>query len=430
MTMKRFFLAVTSAVLLAVLCGCSEEAPIRSIPEVMVDKVRLVPFQPNASYVGRLQAEDDVSIQAKVSGYLKGRHFIEGETVEKGALLYEIDPAQFEAGLARAKADTAKARAAQQVAERNMKRGQELAPKGAISVSELDKLTGTKLQADADLEAAKAQLKSAEVDLSYTKIHAPISGNIGRSDFSTGDLIGPDSGALTSLVSIDPVKAVFQVSESVYLMSEERRRAVREDQNQLPNLSVKLELSNREIYPLAGHLDYIANRIDEATGTIEARASVPNPQGELKPGQYVKVVLELPFEVDTLMLPQSAVQADQQGSFVLTVGPDNKIQRRNVVLDTRVGELVVVKQGVEEGESVVVRGLQQVRPGQVVKVKQLSASAAPVAAEAAKTQEAAPTPTPTPAPTPAPSPAPEAVEPEAATEETSAAPAPTNTGEG
>jgi membrane fusion protein, multidrug efflux system len=382
---------------------------MQPIPEVVIDKVRLVPFQPNTAYVGRLQAEDDVRIQANVSGYLKGRHFTEGQMVVKGSLLYEIDPAQFEAVLARVKAEMAKAKVAQQVAKKNLKRGQKLALNDSISASDLDQLTGTKLQADAEWEASKAQLKSAEVDLSYTRIIAPISGNIGRSDFSTGDRIGPDSGALTTLVSIDPVKAVFQVSESVYLIGIERLRAAREKLKELPKWNVKLELSNRQIYPLVGHVDYIANRIDEATGTIEARASIPNPQGELKPGQYVKVVLELPFEINTLMLPQAAVQADQQGSFVLTVGPDNKIQRRNVVLDTRVGELVVVKLGVDEGDSVVVRGLQQVRPGQVVRVNPLPAPP--------PTQIAEPPPKST-------------LQPPAATEDNSAQPIPADTGEG
>ena len=386
MSLKRLLALPVVCVVIA----CSEQAPPPPMVEVVVDRVSLQPYQPNSSFVGHLQAQDDVRIQAQVAGYLQARHFREGDWIKKGSLLSDIDPAQYQAGLARAKADVAKARAAKQVADLNQKRGKELAPQGAISASEMDKLTATKLEADADLQSALAQLKSAEVDLGYTRIIAPIDGRIGRSDFSVGDLVGPDSGALTSLVSIDPINASFQVSESIYLLRDSEHREAHGNDPELPELNVKLELSNRQLYPLPGYLDFISNRIDEATGTIEARAVIPNPEGILLPGQYVKVILEVPFNVDTLMLPQAAVQADQQGSFVLIVGADNKVVRRNVVLDNRVGDLVVVKQGVDEGDRVIVRGLQQVRPGQTVSVLELQIQQAKAAAKALKAQQQTP----------------------------------------
>ncbi len=362
------------------LFACAKEAPPPALVEVVVDTVRLQEFKPNISFVGRLKARDDVSIQAQVSGYLESRYFTEGEMVNKGALLYVIDPAQFEARLASARATLAKANAAKQVADRNFNRGQELGPRGAISEAELDTLLAKKLEADADLQAARAGMKSAEVDLSYTKIHAPIRGRIGSSAYSSGDLIGPESGALTSLVSIDPIMATFQISESAYLISEHRRQQMMTDQaeldsNRLPNIVARLEMANREFYQLSGELDYISNRIDEATGTIEARAIFPNPKGLLRPGQYVHVRLEMPSTINVLMLPQSAVQADQQGNFVLVVGLDNKVQRRNVELDNRVNEFVVVKHGVEEGEKIIVKGLQKVRPGQLVALQSLKNTA-------------------------------------------------------
>jgi membrane fusion protein (multidrug efflux system) len=358
---------------LSSIIACSDKAPPPPITEVVVDEVSLEPYLPNTVFVGRLQAQVDVSIQAQVSGYLKARHFHEGDLIEQGTLLYELDPAQFQASLARAKADVSKAMAATAVANNNLVRGKELAPKGAISASELDKITATKLQADADLESARAQFKSAEVDLSYTRISAPISGRIGRSDFSIGDLIAPDSGQLTSLVSIDPVNAIFKVSEAVYLMHGKNRRQREQQGEDLSPMLVKLELSNRERYGLTGRLDYVANRIDETTGTIEARAVIPNPSGDLLPGQYVKVILELPNTIDTLMLPQAAVQADQQGNFVLVVDTNNTVVRHNVVLGPRVAAKVIVEQGVDEGEQVIVRGLQKVRPGQRVTMQSVTA---------------------------------------------------------
>jgi membrane fusion protein (multidrug efflux system) len=367
---------IGAIVTIVVFSACSEDAPPPQATEVVVDNVSFQPYQPNTVFVGRLQAQEDVRIQAKVTGYLLSRNFTEGDLITKGALLYEIDPVQYEAGLALAKADTAKAKAAKEVADLNLNRGKELAPLGAISASDLDKITATKLQADAELQATLAQLKSAEVNLSYTSITAPISGRIGRSEITPGDLIGPDTGLLTSLVSIDPINATFQVSEALYLRREESLREQAGEGVDVPPLTVRLELSSQEIYPQSGYIDYIANRIDEATGTIEGRAVIPNAKGILRPGQYVKVILEVPYDVDTLMLPQAAVQADQQGNFVFTVGADNKVQRRNVELDARVGDLVVVKKGVEDGDKVIVRGLQKVRPGQMVKVEELSVMSA------------------------------------------------------
>ncbi len=371
---------------ITLMVACSEEAPKQPVIEVIVDDVVLQPYQPNSTYVGRLQAQEDVRIQAKVSGYLESRHFREGDLIEKGALLYQIDSAQYQASYARAKADNAKAKAAKEVADINLTRGEELAPLGAISASELDKITATKLQADADLQASIAELQSAQVDLSYTKIIAPIAGRIGRSEITPGDLIGPDSGTLTSLVSIDPINAIFQVSEAIYLMSDERRRERIAEGREVPQLNVKLELSNREIYPESGYIDYISNRIDETTGTIEARAVIPNAEGLLRPGQYVRVILEVPYNIDTLMLPQPAVQADQQGSFVLIVDASNNVQRRNVDLGERIGELVVVNTGVDQGDKVIVRGLQKVRPGLQVTYQELSKQKAEAEALRAKQQ--------------------------------------------
>jgi membrane fusion protein (multidrug efflux system) len=371
--MRRF---VHCGLLLLLLAACAEDPPPPPMVEVVVDAAVTRPYQPRASFVGRLHAQDDVSIQARVSGYLLSRNFVEGDYVLAGDLLYEIDPAELEAQEARAKADLAKARANQAVADRNYNRGSELLPDGNISASEMDRLTASKLEADAGVESAKAQLKTAEVNLAYTRILAPISGRIGRSNFSPGDLIGPDSGPLTTLVSIDPIQALFQISEATLVgavadrMHENARNLNDID---FSDLTVKLELSNRSQFSETGYIDYFSNRVSETTGTLEARALVPNPRGVLLPGQYVRVILERTEEVDALFVPQAAVQADQQGSFVLVV-VGGVVQRHNVVLGERVDEYVVVTQGLEEGEQIIVRGLQQVRPGQPVTVRAMPGS--------------------------------------------------------
>jgi membrane fusion protein (multidrug efflux system) len=351
---------------ITLLSACSMEAPESPMPEVVVDTVVREPFQPIYRHVGRLQAENDVAIQARVTGYLQSRDFREGELVSVGDVLYTLDASEFEAALARAKADLAAARANQANAQINYQRGQELLPKGAISQSEVDNLMAKKRDAEARIESAEAQVTSARVNLNFTTIRAPITGRIGSSTVSVGDLVGPTSGNLTTLVSIDPIDAQFQISEVTYVtaigesLNRERELEIRN------RIEVTLELSTGVTYPEVGHVYYLANRIDQATGTLEARARIPNPNSALVPGQYVRVVLRDPELKEGLFLPQSALQADQQGSFVLTVTAEGKVERHNVTLGERRDDKVLVHAGVAEGDQVIVRGLQQVRPGMVV----------------------------------------------------------------
>ncbi len=354
------------------LAACSGETPTPPILEVVVDTVVREPFQPIYRHVGRLQAENDVAIQARVTGYLLSREFREGELVTAGDVLYTIDSSEYEAALARAKADLASAQANQVNAQGNFERGKELLPRGAISQSEMDNLRAKKRDADARIESAEAQVTSARVNLGYTKIRAPITGRIGHSSASVGDLVGPNSGNLTTLVSIDPIDAVFQVSEATYVAAIGQNLDRDRDIRSVSRIEVSLELTNGMTYPEVGQIYYIANRIDQATGTLETRARIPNPHSALVPGQYVRVVLRDTELREGLFLPQSAVQADQQGSFVLAVTADGMVERHNVALGERREDRVLVEGGVDEGDQVIVRGLQQVRPGMVVQSKSIA----------------------------------------------------------
>lgn len=354
-----------------VLAGCAEEAPPQRVVEVVVDEVIAEQYQPRSEFVGRLQAQDDVNIQAKVQGYLLTRDFREGELVQAGDVLYTIDSSEYQAALARAKADLAAAIANQANAERNYNRGRELLPKGAISQAEMDNLTANKLDADARIESGNAQVTSAEVNLGFTTILAPFTGRIGRSAVSPGDLVGPMSGDLTTLVSIDPIEALFQVAEANYIaaVTERLDHPGGPEPEDLASIEVTLRLANGASYPGVGHIDYFANRIDEVTGTLEARAKIPNPDALLVPGQYVRVVLQDTNLMEGLFIPQAAVQADQQGSFVLLVDGSSTVVRRNVDLGSRFDDKVLVNKGVEAGDRIIVRGLQQVRPGMPVQVR-------------------------------------------------------------
>lgn len=351
------------------LSACAREEAAPPVVEVVVDTVVREPFQPTYRHVGRLQAENDVAIQARVTGYLQSRDFREGELVSEGDVLYTLDASEYQAALARARADLTSAQANQVNAQGNYLRGKELLPRGAISQSEMDNLNAKKRDADARIVAAEAQVTSAQVNLSFTKILAPITGRIGSSSAAVGDLVGPTTGNLTTLVSIDPIDAQFQISESTYVVAI-GEHLDRDREMEIRNrIEVSLELSTGVTYPEVGHIYYLANRIDQATGTLEARARIPNPHSALVPGQYVRVVLRDTQLVEGLLLPQSAVQADQQGSFVLAVTADGKVERHNVTLGERREDQVLVEGGVEEGDQVIVRGLQQVRPGMVVQSK-------------------------------------------------------------
>ncbi|MDG2664020.1 multidrug efflux RND transporter periplasmic adaptor subunit VmeY, partial [Vibrio parahaemolyticus] len=200
----------------AILAGCGEANNAQTkgqAPLVVTQDVTVIDYQPSKSYIGRIEAVEDTNITAQISGYLKARHFEEGQMVEKGQLLYSIEPSSFEAQVASAKAALAQAKAALKKAELDHTRGKNLLPRGSISQSEFDALTAALLGARAELEAANAQLKLAEVNLSYTQIRAPFSGRISDTKVSTGDLVSPSSGVLTTLVSLDPVHTSFSVSE-------------------------------------------------------------------------------------------------------------------------------------------------------------------------------------------------------------------------
>ncbi len=358
--------------------ACSEATP-PSMPtiEVVVTPAAMLPYQPRGSFVGRLEAQENVSIQARVSGYLIQRTFKDGQIVNKGDELYVIDPAPFEASLAEAEAEVDRVEARVAVAGRNYARGKQLVESGTISASQMDELEGTDLEAKAALKAATATRDNAKINLSYSRIVAPIDGQIGRSSFNVGDLVSPESGVLTTLVNTNAMQAVFSIDEKLLL--EVRNRRLNES---LPNpteqVEVLIELSDGTLYPHKGHVDFLDNRVNEGTGTIEIRATIPNPDNLLGHGQYVRVVVQEIAVNDVLMVPQATIQSDQVGDYVLTVNDENKVQRKNVELGDRVEQYIIISQGLETGENVILQGLQKVKVGQTVNVKQLNNNPASV----------------------------------------------------
>ncbi|MGY5510893.1 multidrug efflux RND transporter periplasmic adaptor subunit VmeY [Vibrio antiquarius] len=355
----------------AILAGCGEANNAQregQAPLVVTQDVTVIDYQPSKSYIGRIEAVEDTNITAQISGYLKARHFEEGQMVEKGQLLYSIEPSSFEAQVASAKAALAQAKAALKKAELDHTRGKNLLPRGSISQSEFDALTAALLGAKAELEAANAQLKLAEVNLSYTQIRAPFSGRISDTKVSTGDLVSPSSGVLTTLVSLDPVHTSFSVSERERLAM--GMDQVKGDGSAESNrVEVQLELENGQFFEHLGKLDFLGNRIDTKTGTIAMRALVPNPKQKLLPGQHIKVNLRDKNTKDVIVIPRRAVQTDLEGDFVMVMAEGSVAERRNVELGPQVEQGIIIREGLDQEDTVITQGLQRVRNGVEVRIQ-------------------------------------------------------------
>ncbi len=372
MHQKMLLLPLLISSVFMVGCGKEEQKKMNFVPNVSVETVKVIQYKPEQTFIGRTEAVEDVSIVPQVSGYLKVRYFNEGELVLSGQRLYQIDPAMYEAKVASAEAAVAQAKAAVSTANLDWKRGQGLLPRGGISQSEFDHLTAAKLQANAGLKSAQALLASAKLDLSHTTIVAPFTGRISQSNASIGDLVSPQTGVLTTIVSLDPMQASFAMSEKERLdMGADL--VTGNGRSEESDVSVKLNLGKGHPYQHLGQLDYLGNRINTATGTIDLRAKFPNPEHRLLPGQYVEVTVTQNKSEDRLVIPRGAVQTDLEGDFVMVLKDTKVAERRNVVLGTQTTEGVIIEQGLTTSDQIIVTGLQRIRNGMTVNSTQQGA---------------------------------------------------------
>ncbi len=356
--------------ILLTLIGCSEEPQTPPPPAPTVTVVPVMKAQVNAVYefVGRTEAVEAVDLLARVEGFLERRNFAEGGNVEAGDLLFLIERAPYVAAVDRAAANLARTRAALTHAQRDLKRLGALHKKGDLSDADYDTSVSNEQEAQARVKEAEAALRSAQLDLGYTKIVAPISGLIGRAAVTTGNLVGPDSGILASIVKLDPIYVTFNVSErdlmTVRQEALEQKGAFPEKSEFVP----RIKLSNKRLYKHQGRLDFVDNRVDERTGTVTVRARFPNPNKLLLPGQFVKVLVERDEPSTELLVPQASIQQDQAGKYALVVNDQNRVDTRRVVVGEQYGGADwIIKEGLEVGELVIYEGSQKVRPGVEVK---------------------------------------------------------------
>ncbi len=341
----------------------SQTQPLTAVTVTPVTRLKVAN---TVEQVGRVQAVEDVELRARVRGFLEKRLFQEGADVDKDALLFVIEQEEYKTEVARAEARLARANAELENARRALARSKTLLGRGNISQAAHDDAVAAELQAKADVKAAEAELQAAQLNLSYTEIRAPFAGRIGRSQYSVGDLVGPDSDALAELVSLDPIHVYVEVPENVLFESRRRNeeRAKRGEPN--PVITPRLRFRDGTYYPHAGTVDFRDNRINPTTGTQTARGKFPNPDKLLLPGQYVEVVVQIGEEQERLVVPQASVQEDQAGRFVLVVDNNDTVAIRRVVLGDQHGIYYVVESGLSEGERVIFQGVQKVRPGMTV----------------------------------------------------------------
>ncbi|TVZ38286.1 membrane fusion protein (multidrug efflux system) [Alteromonadaceae bacterium 2753L.S.0a.02] len=353
--------ALLASLIVLALFACSEKPPEEApAQEVFVVSAAEKPYRPTRGFNGRIRSSSDVAVKAQVSGELTAIHFKEGDVLAAGAPLFDIDPSSYQAELSKAKGELSKAKAARANAEKNFNRGKQLIEDGYISQSEYDELESRALEATAAVEAAEAAVERAQVNLDFTSIKASQDGRVGRSRYAVGDIVGPNSEPLTTLVGQGGMDVVFQLPESMLVQLRRTRQITVDD------IIVKLGLPDGSEYSETGKIDYLSNRVDPTTGTVELMARMPNPNDELRPGMFVRVVLQLEEPLMGLMAPQAAVQVDQQGTYVLAVDSNNQVTRKNLVTGERIGENTLVNSGLESGTLIIVRGVQKVRVGDTV----------------------------------------------------------------
>jgi len=371
-----------AAALSAALAGCGrgETGGQKSAPvvEVFAAEVRTIPQR--RERVGALRAVHQVDVRARVRGFLEARKFDEGQLVGEGDVLFEIDPSTYRVRLREAQGALARARAAVTRAERDLERAQGLFEQQATSESLLDERRAASEEARAEQVTAEAAVAAAELDLSYCTVRAPITGRIGRAQVDVGNLVGEGGHdtVLATIVQVDPIHVFFNPTE------QDRLRALREgrsSQEQVGSLQVEVRLGDGTLHPHRGVLDFVDSTIDETRGTISVRAVVPNPDGRLKPGEFVRVTELLPDIPDAIVVPERAIQDEQGGSFVLVVGPDDRVEHRGVEVGSSRDRMVHVVYGLAAGERVIVEGAQKARPGMQVEVRsdaaRVSESASP-----------------------------------------------------
>lgn len=336
-------------------------------PPVTVAKPVVKTIVEDDEFVGRFEAQSEVIVRSRVTGYLQHVHFEDGRLVEEGQLLFTIDQRQFQTVLRQARARIGVAEATFEFTEDQLERAESLVQNGNIAQSVLDQRREAYLAAQGALEEARASLELAELDLDYSQINAPFSGRIDRALVDPGNLVLENQTELTSIVSSDPIYFNFDIDERYFLAySRDARTRGVSLQEGGGGLEVKVTLADETIAPLSGKLDFSENRIDEETGTMRVRAILDNPEGILTPGLFGRVNVPGSLPYKGILIPDQAVVADQNRRLVMTVNEEGLVSPKPIRPGPRIDGYRVVREGLDGTETIVIEGIVRARPGSTV----------------------------------------------------------------
>ena len=359
-------IAVLAGVGAAMLAGCGAREGQQGAPpppEVVVDTATRGDLPLDLAYTGRAVGSREVEVRALVSGILLERRYEEGKPVRQGEVLFLIDPDRYRAAVEQARAELGVESARLAEARRQRDRIAALVGQGLVSQSQHDEAISAFEVAQASTAAARARLRTAELDLGYTEVRAPIAGLTSREARSEGSLVtaGDESSLVTRIVQTDPMYVEFTLPEIEAALVRARVAA-----GATP--AVRVELQGGELHPVPAKLTFVDNAVEATTGTVRARAVLPNPDGRLVPGQFLRARLEGVELPGAVTVPRRAVMSSAQGSFVWLVGEGDRVELRPVRLQGNVGERAIVAEGLEGGERVIVEGVLKVQPGVTVEI--------------------------------------------------------------
>src|ERR1700722_178563 len=342
------------------------QQPAPATVPVGVVRAEMKSISSTSDFVGRVESINRVQIVARVTGFLEEVKFQEGDLVKTGAPLYLIEQGLFKAAVESAQGALERSKAAKTLTEIQLQRAQELLNRQAGTAVPRDQALASDQQAAGQILTDQANLETAKINLGYTEITSPIEGKVGRTNITKGNVVGPDSGSLTLVVSQDPMYVLFPVSQTQVL------QARKEGQTHIADIKVMLKFSDGSTYDQVGHIDFVDVTVDRATDAVNVRAVIANPKGLLIDSQLVRVILESGTPVEKLVIPQAALIADQQGSYVFVVD-DGKAAVRRIKVGEESGTGVVIESGLSMGDLVIVEGLQSLRPGTPVRATPMPA---------------------------------------------------------
>lgn len=370
-------LAILGLLLMAAALGCSnkETQAAAPPPEVEVTDVVQQDVPIYGEWIAILDGYVNAQIQPQVTGYLMKQNYVEGTVVHRGDVLFEIDPRPFEAALAQTKGQLAEAQAQLGKTILDVQRDTPLAAQSAIPKAQLDNDIQANESAKAVVDAARAQVEQAELNLGFTKVRSLVDGIAGLAKGQIGDLVGPTS-QLTTVSQVDPIKAYVSISEQEYLRAASKLNAIAQGKtsDRVGQKSLELILSDGSTYPTKGWFVLADRQVDLKTGTIRVAGAFDNPTLVLRPGQFGRVRLVTGVEKQALLVPQRSVVETQGAYSVVVIGPENKASIRPVKTGERVGQMWIITEGIKPGEQVIVEGIQKAREGVVVNPKQTAAS--------------------------------------------------------